>query len=215
MRKWLWAVVLLLSSTAMAEGIDGWGRISIGGGFRWVPNWWFADHAAALGTPVIPGLPGGPGANASFGYGVNANFELSIDILGSYQTFALALPDGTQDEYTSAAYGAQLGGRFVGSNVFVQGLMPYLTVQAGPWVSNISSRINPVPERLLFAFSAGGGLTYRFMDRYGITLEAKYMNARSAVTGISGINVGGVWFNAMFTIFFPPTPKRDLDVPGF
>jgi len=215
MRKWTWAVVLLLSSAALAEGIDGLGRISVGGGFRWVPNWWFADHAAALGTPVTQGLSGGPAADVSFGYGVNANFELSIDLLAGYESIALALPDGGRDEYTSAAYGAQLGGRLVGNNVFAKGLMPYLTAQAGPWVSNISSHLTPVPERLLLAFSVGGGLTYRFMERYGITLEAKYMNARSAVPGISGINVGGVWFSAMFTIFFPPAPKRDLDVPGF
>lgn len=214
MRPWLLAVVLL-SSAAMGEGIDGWGRVSVGGGFRWVPNWWFEEHAAALGTPVVPAMHGGPHLTASFGYGVGANLELAIDLLGSFNSFTLALPDGNLDEYTAAAYGAQLGGRLVGSNVFIKGLMPYLTVQAGPLLSNISSKTTHVPEKVLLAVSAGGGITYRFMDRYGVTLEARYMYARDAVPPISGINVGGVWFGAMFTIFFPPAPKRDLDVPGF
>lgn len=213
MKRWLLCVALV-SSAAMAEGVDGWGRISIGGGYRWVPNWWFIDRAAAAGTPVVPGISGGPQATASFGYGVAANLELSIDLLGGFESFALSLPDGNRDEYVSAVYGAQVGGRLVGSNVFFKGLMPYLTVQAGPLLSNISGG-TPQTERVLFAFSAGGGLTYRFADRYGISLEARYMNARSAVTPISGINVGGVWFSAMFTIFFPPAIKRDLDVPGF
>lgn len=214
MRRWLLSVALL-SSAAMGEGFDGWGHVSVGGGFRWVPNWWFIEHAAAAGTPVIPGLSGGPQLTASFGYGVGTNLELSIDLLGSFETFALALPDGNRDEYTSAVYGAQLGGRLVGNNVFFPGLMPYLTLQAGPLLSNISSKTNPVPERVLLAFSGGGGLTYRFMERYGLTLEVRYLNARNAVPPISGINVGGVWFSAMFTIFFPPPPKHDLDVPGF
>lgn len=215
MKRSLWCLVLLLSSAAMADGVEGGGRVSFGGGFRWVPNWWFIDHAAAAGTPVIPGLSGGPQATASFGYGVSANLEISIDLLGSFETFALALPDGVRDEYTSAVYGAQVGGRLVGSNVPFKGLMPYLTVQAGPLLSNISSKANPQTERVLLAFSAGGGLTWRFAERYGLTLEARYMNARSAVSPISGINVGGVWFGVMFNIFFPPGPKRDLDVPGF
>ena len=207
--------VLLLSSAAMGEGIDGWGRVSVGGGFRWVPNWHFIAKAAEAGTPVIPGINGGPQLTASFGYGVTASLELTVDLFGSYETFALTLPDDQKDEYTSAIYGAVLGGRLVGSNVFFKGFMPYLALQAGPMLSSISSRVNPLPERVLLAFCAGGGLTYRFADRYGITLDAKYIYARSAVPPISGINVGGVMFSAMFTIFFPPPPKRDLDVPGF
>ena len=207
--------VLLLSSTAMGEGIDGWGRISLGGGFRWVPNWWFAAKAAEAGTPVIPGLNGGPQLTASFGYGVASSLELTVDLFGSYETFALALPNGQKDEYTSAVYGAVLGGRLVGNNIFFKGFMPYLALQAGPMLSSVSSRANPLAERLLLSFCAGGGLTYRFADRYGISLDAKYIYARSAVPPISGINGGGVAFSAMFTIFFPPPPTRDLDVPGF
>jgi hypothetical protein len=208
-------VVMLLSTAAFAEGIDGLGRISIGGGFRWVPNWWFTERAAEFGAPVLPGLTGGPQANASFGLGVSPVMELTIDLLGSFETITLQLPDGNRDEITSAMYGAMLGGRLSSTNVFFKGFMPYLQVQAGPLLSNVSSKAFPTPERVLLAVSASGGATWRFSDRYGITLDARYVLARSAVSGVSGLNVGGVLFSAMFTIFFPPPPKRDLDVPGF
>ncbi|HEY0882340.1 MAG TPA: hypothetical protein VGD87_12445, partial [Archangium sp.] len=79
----------------------------------------------------------------------------------------------------------------------------------------IANATNPQQERVLLAVSAGGGLTWRITDRYGLTLDVRYMFARSAIWPISGINVGGVWFGLSFNIFFPPAPKRDLDVPGF
>lgn len=213
--KRLWLCVMLLSSSAaFADGIDGWGRVSVGGGFRWVPNWWFIEHAAAAGTPVIPGPSGGPEATASFGFGVSRVIELSIDLLGSFETFSLALPDGGKDEYTSAIYGAQLGGRLMGTDVFFKGFMPYLQLQAGPLLSNISVKSAQIPEKVLLALSASGGFNYRFSDKYGVGIDVRYIYAR-ANTPISGINVGGVCFSAMFTFYFPPAPKRDLDVPGF
>lgn len=212
--KRLLLVAMLLASPAFADGIEGWGHVSVGGGFRWVPNWWFFDHAAAAGTPVIPGITGGPQATASFGYGVTRLFELSIDLLGSFETFSLALPDGNRDEYTSSVYGAQLGGRLQGVDVFFKGFMPYLQVQAGPLLSNISVKSQTIPEKVVLAFSVSGGITYRFSEKYGLGVEVRYLNARSN-TPISGINVGGVLFSAMFTFYFPPEPKRDLDVPGF
>lgn len=199
----------------MATGVDGWGRVSVGGGFRWVPNWWFAERAQQAGTPLVPGLSGGPQGTVSFGFGATDLLEVSIDALVGYESFALQLPDGTREIYTSVAYGALLGGRLVGTDIPAKGLAPYLAVQAGPLVSNIGARSNPVPERLLLAFSVAGGLAWRLSDRYGVALEARYLYGRSAIPGISGINVGGVWFSAMLVIFFPPAPKRDLDVPGF
>lgn len=213
MKRWLLVVALLAGGGAAAEGVDGWGRVSLGGGFRWVPNWWFEGRAAKAGTPVIPGANGGPQATASFGYGVTSLFELNIDLLGSFESIVLQLPDGARQEYLSAVYGAQLGVRLVFP--VTKALLPYLSVQTGPLLSNISNAENPQLERLLLAFTAGGGLTWRITDRYGLSLDVRYTHARSAIWPISGINVGGVWFGLMFNIFFPPSAKRDLDVPGF
>jgi len=213
MKRWAVAVALLASSFAFAEGVDGVGRIAIGGGFRWVPNWHFTQKAADAGRPVVQTLNGGPQLTASFGYGINSMFELSIDLLGSFETITLQPAEGPAEEYTSAVYGAQAGGRFY--PLLSKTLQPFLTVQAGPLLSNIANTANPQQERVLLALSAGGGLTWRITDRYGLTLDVRYMYARSAIWPISGINVGGVWFGLSFNIFFPPAPKRDLDVPGF
>ena len=207
--------VVLMSLPAFGEGIDGLGRITIGGGYRWVPNWHFIYKANQAGTPFVEGLNGGPQATASFGLGVSSVIELSIDLLGSFETFKLALIDGGTEEYTSAMYGAQLGGRLTGTDVFFKGFSPYLSLQGGPLLSNISSRTNPNSERVLLALSASGGASYRFSPRYGIALDARYVLARSVVPNISGINVGGVLFSAMFVLYFPSAAKRDLDVPGF
>lgn len=213
MKRLVVVVLLLVGSVAQADGVDGWGRVSLGGGFRWVPNWWFAQRATEAGTPVIPGANGGPQATASFGYGVTSIFELNIDLVGSFETLTLQLPDGNRQEYLSAVYGAQLGARIVFP--VSKALFPYLTVQTGPLLSNIANAQNPQVERLLLAFTGGGGITWRFTDRYGVSLDVRYTYARSAIWPVSGINVGGVWFGLMFNIFFPPSAKRDLDVPGF
>jgi hypothetical protein len=214
MKRSLLLFVLLSAATASAEGIDGVGRITLGGGFRWVPNWWFQDKAALAGTPVVGGINGGPQLTASFGYGVSSQFEIAIDLLGSFEGFTLQKLEGAgTDEYTSAAYGAQAGARWYPAISKV--ILPYLTVQAGPLLSNISGGTEPQAERVLLALSAGGGVTWRVTDHYGVSLDVRYMYARSVLAPISGINVGGVWFGLSFNIFFPPAPKRDLDVPGF
>ncbi len=207
--------VLLWQCAAWGEGIDGLGRISIGGGFRWVPNWWFIEKAAQAGTPVIPGLSGGPQATVSFGYGATSWIECAVDFLVGYERFALALPEGGRLDYTSVTYGALIGVRAVASDFLVAGLMPYVSGQLGPVLSNISAPHESIPEKALLAFSAGGGLTYRLNSRFGLAVEARYLYGRNQVPPISGINVGGVWFSAMLTLFFPPTSKRDLDLPGF
>ena len=215
MKRWFVVCALLVSASAFASGIDGMGRISVGGGFRWVPNWWFQEHAAAAGTPMLPSIEGGPQGTASFGLGVSSLLEVSIDLLFGYQGFSLGQPDGGQNDFTVITAGGVLGGRLVGTDVLFKGFMLYLGVGAGPMLAAITSQSLKVPERSVLGLSVSGGATYRFADRYGITLEVRYLNGRSTVPDISGINVGGVWFSAMFTIFIPPSLKRDLDVPGF
>lgn len=203
--------LLLVAAPARAGGIEGWGRISVGGGYRWVPNWYFAEKAAAAGRPIEVASPGGPQGTASFGLGVNAWLEVAIDLFGGYEAFTLA----PQEHFTSVSYGALLGGRLVGTDVLFKGFMPYLVLQAGPLLAQVTSAQSQGQEKLMGSLAAGAGATWRFAERYGVSLEAKWYYGRHFVTDISGINVGGVWFTASFTIFFPPAPKRDLDVPGF
>jgi hypothetical protein len=110
MKQWFVVCALVLSSAGWAQGIDGVGRISVGGGFRWVPNWWFQSHAADLGTPVIPTVDGGGAGFASFGLGVTTSLEVSIDLLFGYHEFALRAVDGGTRPFSSLTAGDGAGG---------------------------------------------------------------------------------------------------------
>lgn len=217
MKKFALAVAVVCASagSARADGIDGLGHVSVGGGFRWVPNWWFKDKAAAFGTPVNPGVDGGAQGTASFGLGVTSMLVVSVNLLFGYQSFSLARPDGLNDEYSSVTAGALLGGRLQTTDLLFKGFMPYIELQAGPVLSVLGGPREMIPEKAILGLSAAGGATYRFARSYGITLEVRFLQARNSVPEISGINVGGVWFTAMFTIFFPPSPKSDLAIPSF
>lgn len=206
---------MLLATSSLASGIDGWGRISVGGGLRWIPNWWFVDRAAEAGRPVIDHVPLGGHGNASFGYGVSSWLEVSVDIFGGYQAISLQHPEGRRLEYGSFAAAAMLGGRLVAKDIFGKGFSPWLSVQGGGLLSSISGPEIEIPERLMPSFAAGGGFDIRFTEHYGLSLDARYIYGRSYVPPISGINVGGLWVTLSVVFFFPPDAKRDLAVPGF
>lgn len=205
-------LIVLGPGVAQADSsIEGWGRVSVFGGWRWVPNWFFADKAAEAGTPMLKASPGGPQGGASFGYGALPFVEVAIDLFIGYETFELS---GLQP-FSSVSYGGLLGARFTRMDVLFPGFAPYLGVQAGPMLASVTSNSAPQPEKLLGAVSVNGGVNYRFAERFAVNLDVRWIIARTYVDPIAGINVGGVWFSAGFTIFFAPAPKRDLDVPGF
>lgn len=204
----------LLPLLAQAGGIDGVGRVSLGPGFRWIPNWYFHDRAREQGTPIAPGPEGGPDLAFSFGYGVTRIFEVTIDLLGGWQPFTVQQPTGDV-AYNAWMGSGLLGLRVVGSDVLFRGFMPYLCVQAGPLFSSIQSdHLSEPAERLALGASAGAGFDYRF-GNLGLGLDVRYLYSRAIVPGISGMNVGGVLFGLHFTIFVPASAKQELDVPGF
>jgi hypothetical protein len=204
---------VLAASMARAESrsIEGWGRVTVFGGYRWVPNWYFADKAAEAGTPMLRPSAGGPQGGASFGYGAFAFVEVAIDLLIGYETFEL---QGLQP-FSSVTYGGLIGPRLTGVDVLFNGFSPYLGVQFGPVLSTVSSASLTQREKLQGAVAVSGGFNYRFSDRFAFNLDVRWMLARHYVDPVAGANVGGVWFSAGFTMFFAPSPKRDLDVPGF
>lgn len=211
MRRLALALLALLSTGARAEGVEGWGRISVGGGWRWVPNWHLEARAAQAGTPVVSALHGGPQGSAAFGYGVTPWLEAAIDVFAGYDTFEV---QGTRP-YTAVSYGALLGAKVYAPDLLVEGLQPYLGVQVGPTLSMLTSDDAALPERALAGTSLSGGATLRLGERFGLTFDVRYLLARNFLPPLSGLNVGGVWFSVMLTVFVPPAPKRDLDVPGF
>ncbi len=206
-------VLALAASSSFAQRTDsvqGWGRISVLGGYRWVPNWYFADRAAQAGFPVAKASPGGPLGIASFGYGVFDSLELAVDLFAAWETFELT----DYAPFSATTYGAMLGPRLTKRNLF-PGFTPYVGVEGGPTLALVSSNSISNPERLLGGLAAVGGFHWAFHDRWAISFDVRWIYARSAVPGISGINVGGVLFSLGVSTFFAPSPKRELDVPGF
>ncbi len=214
MSRGLSLALLLLASGAQASSIDGAGRISIGGGLRWVPNWWLVERAAEAGTPVVDHLQLGPSGIASFGYGVAAWLELAIDLFVGWEQFSTLQPDGAKNVYSSLMGAGMVGARLVGKQLWGP-VSPWLTAQGGALFSSLAGPGIDNGEVLAPAFAAGGGLDVQLSDRYGLSFDVRYVYGRNYLEGISGMNVGGVMGTLSFVIFFPPEPKRELVVPGF
>ena len=205
-------LILLASSPALALGsIEGEGRVSIQGGYRWSPDDHFEQAAAAAGNPIVRKSWGGLQGSAGFGYGALEWLEAAIDLFGGWESFDL---DGYA-RFHSVSYGAMLGARFVARDLFFQGFQPWIGVQVGPTIINISTASFGIPETVVAGLAVSGGVMFRFGDRFALTLEARYLMARGMVPGIGGLNGGGGWFSVGFAMFFAPSMKRDLPVPGF
>lgn len=215
MVKWSLLVALLLGGSALAQdgssrGVEGWGRISVMGGYRWTPNWYFTAQAAAAGNPVTHPSNGGPLGMASFGYGAFTNFELSVDAFAAFESFTL---DGLAP-FSATTYGALIGPRLTKKDLF-PGFTPYVGAEGGPTLALVQSASFSNPERLLGGLAVVGGFHLMVADRWAISFDVRWLYARAVVPGISGINVGGVLFSIGVSTFFAPAPRREYEVPGF
>lgn len=214
----LGALLICMSAQAVLADTptDGVGRMSFGGGLRWTPNDHFNARANEAGHPntraqeFVTAPLGFQGA-ASFGYGAFEWLELAIDLFAGFESFQLEgwLP------FSSVSYGALVGVRLTRYDFPVKGLVPYVGAQTGPVLVIVNSPSAPGPERILQGFSVNGGAAWRLTDRFGLFVDVRWLLGRAYVADIAGRNVGGVFASAGVSIFFPPTPKRDLDVPGF
>ncbi|MBM4776360.1 MAG: hypothetical protein GQE15_01540 [Archangiaceae bacterium] len=208
------AVALLLAAPSFADSpTDGVGRVSFGGGLRWTMNDYFNARAAELGTPIERAgtAPLGVQGMASFGYGAFEWLELAVDLFAGFESFKYV----GEELFTSVSYGGLIGLRLTRYDFPFQGLVPYVGVQTGPMLTIVTSPSEPGAERILQGWSVNGGATFRITDRVGIFLDARYLYGRVFVGELAGRNVGGVFVSAGVSLFFPPAPKRDLDVPGF
>jgi hypothetical protein len=210
-------VAALVLATAAAgahaqadQSIEGWGRVTVLGGYRWVPNWYFEGKAAAAGDPVLRPSQGGPAVIGSFGYGATDWLEISVDLFGSYDSFGLQ----RSGLFSAFTYGAVLGPRLSRANLFFRGFTPFLGAEAGATFALVSSAAVNAGERLLPGFTAVAGFHLRIADRWALTFDARWIYARSVIPGISGLNVGGVLVSVGITAFFPPRPQ-ELQAPGF
>ncbi len=214
MKRLLLCGALLTAFGAQAGSIDGAGRISIGGGVRWIPNWFFVEKALEQDYTVVENLQLGPSGVASFGYGVTAWLELAIDLVASWEGTRLTKPGGEDMFLSSFMAAGLLGFRVVGKDL-VGRFSPWATVQGGGLFSSLNAPGVDNAENMQPTFAAGGGFDIQFSTSIGLSLDVRYIYGRSFVPGISGINVGGVLATLSVVIFFPAEPKRELAVPGF
>jgi hypothetical protein len=196
---------------AGAQSIDGVGRMAALGGYWVTPNDYFYGRATTAGFPPVTRSPGGPSGQLSFGYGAAAMVEVAVDAFAGTQAFEL----GGLSPFRATSYGGFVGVRLTQNNVIFRGFMPYVGLQSGVLISDVTSSSLQQFERLINAYSANVGFTVRAGDHLGFTLDARYIYARAYVEGISGINVGGFWLAAGVTWFFSPTAKQELSDPGF
>jgi opacity protein-like surface antigen len=205
-RRALIAAVLLGAAPAAAaeawqNGISGVGRISLLGGWKLTPNDHFFKQSADLGYPTVSrGIGGGQGT-ASFGYGAVSFLEVSIDLFLGNDRFQI----DTFNPINVLTYGALIGVRFTFMDLLFPGFAPYVGVGVGPTLGYVwTGTEGETFERLVTAVAGTAGLTYRVNDRFGLTLEYRFLYARG-VWVTSGVNIGGSFFSLGAVIYFPRT----------
>ena len=212
-RAVLWCA-LLLAGSAFAGGVENAGRISIGAGARWIPNWWLSDRATLAGTPLVDHVGVGPSLVASFGYGVTPWLELSVDFFGGWEPLAIKQSDGTTGRFNSFMGAGAIGGRLIGKKLWGP-VSPWLSVQGGGLFSSLSGPNVAHQEKFQPSVFAGAGIDVNVNSTYGLSFDVRYLYGRNYFPGISGFNAGGVMASVSFVIFFAPDQKRELEVPGF
>lgn len=202
------AVGSLIAACSHAQSLTGWGRITAAGGYRLVPNGWFEKAASNLGHPTTDASLGGGHGMLSFGYQVMPLLELAVDVFAAQQAFQVD-PYG---QVQSWSYGAVIGVRLQTELRF--GLIPFIGVEAGVVVANMSNGKLQIPEKATGGVAAVGGLHVRVAPHWAITADVRWLYARSYFPDISGLNVGGLFIALGVTFLISPSSSV-RGAPGF
>ncbi|MHB8876077.1 MAG: hypothetical protein ACYC8T_20495 [Myxococcaceae bacterium] len=198
----LWA---LGAGEARAEPrrLEGYGRITAAVGWRLTPNDHFYSRARELGRELAASSPGGPAVCLCFGYAANENVEVGIDLHVSGES--LRLEGGAP--ITSITYGALVGVRLQAPGLLFDELVPYVAAFTGPTLVLVSSEDFPTAETFSAAWAGAAGATLRLGERFGATLEYRFLLARGMVPEVSSVNGGGHQLTLGFTVYFAPEPS--------
>lgn len=199
--------MLLAAAAASSEPrrLEGSGRVTALPGWRLTPNHHFFARAAEQGFFADRSSKGGPQVTGTFSYVADESIEACIDLFGGGEQLHLS----GVGEITSVTYGALLGARFQAPGLLTDALVPYVGLLVGPALVYVAREGFAPDERLVTAYAAAAGLTYRLGERFGLTLEYKLMHARGVVPEISGVNGGGHLFALGFTTYFPSDEPAD------
>ncbi|HYI01073.1 hypothetical protein [Hyalangium sp.] len=212
----------LAASTAFAQddapSLDGVGRISIQGGWRYVSN--STLYNSYYSQPGNAGLeraaksPGGPLLVGSFAYAMSDLVEVGIDLFGTGERLQLT----DQPQLTTLCYGALLGVRLQKWVALgPEGTVPFVGVLTGPLLATATFKGERPQETLTQAYAATVGATARLNPHWGLSLEFRQVFARGTVskTGqrFSSFNAGGSWLSVGVSYAFPPDPGPSLRNP--
>lgn len=194
------------SSAVMAQSqssLEGIGRVSIWGGWRYTPNDGFYSKATAQGYPPISRSTGGPMGTATFAYSVTDDFELGLDLFAGREVFHLRdLP-----AISSTSYGVLVGVRLQKQLGLV---VPYVGAFAGPTLIYTANPMMGKHEVAATGYGAGAGLNVAISERFAVMAEAKFFLARGVAEGIGGLNGGGLWAGIGITYYFQREPKEGM-----
>jgi hypothetical protein len=212
----------LAASSAFAQddapSLDGAGRISIQGGWRYVSNSTF--YNSYYSQPGNAGLerasksPGGPLLVGSFAYAMSDLLEVGIDLFGAGERLQLT----DQPQLSTFCYGALLGVRLQKWLALgPEGTVPFVGVLTGPLLATATFQGERPQETLVQAYAATVGATARLTPRWGLSLEFRQVFARGAVSKagqrFGSFNAGGSWLSVGVSYSFPPEPGPSLRNP--
>lgn len=208
-------LLTLAASSALAQddasSLEGVGRISIQGGWRYVANSTFYDRFYSQegnqGMERASTSHGGPMAVGSFAYGITELVEVGIDLFGYIEQPRLT----GRPKLTTAAYGALLGLRFRWWwDIGPDGVVPFLGVLSGPLLATAAFEGTPAKETFTNAWGATAGATFRLNPSWGLSLEYRLLFARAAVgppeQRLGTFNAGGSWISLGINYTFPKDP---------
>ena len=194
--------VLLAAAPAGAQGLEGTGRISLVAGWRYTPNDHFARSAQEAGFPLARASAGGPQGTGTFAYAASDALEVAIDLFAGYEALDLT----NADDLSSVSYGALLGVRAY----WVLGpLRPNIGLGLGPaLIYTQGGPAGHLVERLVTAYAATAGFTWRLSNTLGLHVDVRYLLARGMAEDIGGVNAGGLWGGVGVTWYFAGEPSR-------
>ncbi|MFL5344664.1 MAG: hypothetical protein ACJ8AT_07715 [Hyalangium sp.] len=205
-------VATLVAFTASAQddgpSLEGVGRISIQGGWRYAANTTFYDHFYSV--PGNEGLTrtspsrGGPLVAGTFAYGISDLVELGIDLFAHGQRIQLT----GQPQLTTVGYGALIGLRFRSwLDIGPEGMVPFLGLLTGPILATAAFEGQPLHETYSQAWGGTVGATFRLNPTWGISAEFRQIFARGAVVlnnqNVGSFNAGGSWLTVGVNYTFP------------
>jgi hypothetical protein len=175
--------LLTLPGAALANPPEESTRIAVAGGWRYQPNTRFAEWTSIYGTPLQRASPGGPGGLLTFGYQVQPEIDVSLDVGLFTESFAF---DGHSMSLTNVPL--TLSVRWMPINARIS---PYLGAGIGYFLNFVSD--SPVGSQESHGAGPMGilGALFEVTERWSLVAEYRLGLARVEIPGLGYLQTGG------------------------